>query len=122
MTYREKTVCFLVGAPRSGTTWIQRLLQAHPLICGGEESHFFPIFASPLSRAGEMFAPDRTRKVGPLCYIDQSGLDDILQDIWSRLFQALYDEYPQSLVHLEKTPDHAFHLDDIKRVFASSKI
>jgi hypothetical protein len=30
----------LVGAPRSGTTWLQRMLLAHPDCCGGQESHF----------------------------------------------------------------------------------
>ena len=32
---------FIVGAPRSGTTWVQRLLTAHPRIVGGTESHLF---------------------------------------------------------------------------------
>jgi hypothetical protein len=30
---------FVVGSPRSGTTWVQKLLQAHPAVIGTEESH-----------------------------------------------------------------------------------
>jgi len=34
-------VGFVVGAPRSGTTWLQQLLLVHPLITTGGESHVF---------------------------------------------------------------------------------
>ena len=33
---------FIVGCPRSGTTLLQSLLAAHPLICSFPETHFFP--------------------------------------------------------------------------------
>src|SRR5687768_17973655 len=39
---------FVIGSPRSGTTWVQRLLVAHPAVCGGQESHFFAAFGPPL--------------------------------------------------------------------------
>src|SRR5689334_13433315 len=34
-------MCFVVGAPRSGTTWLQQLLYAHPLVATGGETHLF---------------------------------------------------------------------------------
>jgi hypothetical protein len=34
-------VAFVVGAPRSGTTWLQQLLYVHPAIATGGESHLF---------------------------------------------------------------------------------
>src|SRR6478672_7632742 len=34
-------VGFVVGAPRSGTTWLQQLLFAHPMTCTSGESHMF---------------------------------------------------------------------------------
>ena len=46
---------FIVGAPRSGTTWVQRLLLSHPAIRGGQESNFFCAFGPVLQmyRFGE---------------------------------------------------------------------
>jgi len=32
---------FIVGSPRSGTTWVKRLLQAHPRVVCGPESHAY---------------------------------------------------------------------------------
>ncbi|HUR77922.1 MAG TPA: sulfotransferase [Acidimicrobiales bacterium] len=34
-------VAFIVGAPRSGTTWLQQLLYTHPDVATGGESHLF---------------------------------------------------------------------------------
>jgi len=122
MSVAPKTICFLVGAPRSGTTWIQRLLQAHPRICGGEESHFFSLFAAPLGMADELVSPDRKRKLGPLSYIGRAEFDDSLREVWDRIFRNLYEQNPQSTVHLEKTPGHAFCLDNIQRLFPEAKV
>ena len=39
---------FVVGAQRSGTTWLQRLLLEDPRCCGGQEAHFFATFGRVL--------------------------------------------------------------------------
>lgn len=36
----------IVGSPRSGTSWLQRLLLEMPEICGGQESYFYAVFNS----------------------------------------------------------------------------
>ena len=117
-----KNLCFLLGAPRSGTTWIQRLLQSHPSICGGEESHFFNLFGGPMTGAQKMHDPNYTRRVGPLCYVSQDAFDDILRKVWNDLFETLYSENPDATLHLEKTPFHALNLDQIKQIFPDAKI
>lgn len=43
---------FICGAPKSGTTWLQRLLDEHPsLVCSGE-GHFIEKLARPILQAG----------------------------------------------------------------------
>ncbi|MBI3001835.1 MAG: sulfotransferase, partial [Deltaproteobacteria bacterium] len=37
----------IVGCPRSGTTWLQRLLASHPKIITGQESHVFDNYVGP---------------------------------------------------------------------------
>ena len=46
----DKQVFFLCGAPKSGTTWLQMLLDAHPRVACGGEGHFCDQF---LPRLGE---------------------------------------------------------------------
>jgi hypothetical protein len=49
---RDKQVFFIGGAPKSGTTWLQLLLNAHPEISCGGEGHYadrlFPILSKAL--------------------------------------------------------------------------
>lgn len=49
--YGGHNVVFLVGSPRSGTTWVQRLLASHPQIQTGQESHLFAAYIGPQLRA-----------------------------------------------------------------------
>src|SRR5262245_18200586 len=39
--YTGHNLVFIVGSPRSGTTWLQRLLAAHAAIRTGQESKLF---------------------------------------------------------------------------------
>lgn len=116
-----KQLCFLVGAPRSGTTWLQRLLQMHPKICGGAESSFFNFFARGLTEATKLARPGKVQ-TGPLVYIDEAAYEDMFRDMWSRVFQNLYETNPDAEVHLEKTPYHSFCLNEIIRLFPDAKI
>src|SRR5688500_1035446 len=42
-------LALIVGAQRSGTTWLQMLCAAHPRIAGGEESHLFSHYLGNLA-------------------------------------------------------------------------
>jgi len=43
-------VFFVCGAPKSGTTWLQRILDAHPEVCCSGEGHFVDRFTAPMAR------------------------------------------------------------------------
>lgn len=118
--HHRPEICFLIGAPRSGTTWLQRLLQSHSAICGGEESHFFTLFDHPMRAADEM-ASMESRKVGPLAYVSRQRFDDAFRGLWDDIFSDLYSQVPNPLVHLEKTPFHSLCVPQIKRLFPEAK-
>jgi hypothetical protein len=42
---------FVVGSPRSGTTWLQLLLAQHPAVATHQETHLFHNYLGPLERA-----------------------------------------------------------------------
>lgn len=110
--------CFIIGAPRSGTTWIQRLLQSHPRICGGEESHFFNLFGSSMHM---METANTDRPIGPAAYMSQAEFRDMINLLWHRFFDRIYQANPQALVHLEKTPFHCFSMNEITAIFPQAK-
>ena len=115
----DPQICFIVGAPRSGTTWVQRLLQSHDLICGGEESHFFGNYSGTRWEAQKQL--NSPRGLGPLTYMDQDAFDDMYRGMWRTIFARLYAEHPQALVHLEKTPSNALFLDEIHNLFPDAR-
>ena len=57
--YTGHNMVFIVGAPRSGTTWLQRLLATHPRIRTGQESKLFRWYIAPQLR---MWAMETTRE------------------------------------------------------------
>src|SRR5579872_7450610 len=62
---------FVVGCPRSGTTWVQRLLATHPCIRTGQESDLFDLYVGPQLRTWqqELTADSSGRgAVGLGCY------------------------------------------------------
>src|SRR5262245_15345676 len=40
LTLRQKQIFFVGGTPRSGTTWLQLLLDSHPSVSCSGEGHF----------------------------------------------------------------------------------
>ena len=53
LEYSGSNMLFVVGCPRSGTTWVQRLLATHPRIRTGQESDVFDQYIGPQLRAWE---------------------------------------------------------------------
>lgn len=105
---------FIIGAPRSGTTWVQRLLLSHPAICGGQESFFFEFFG-PIANhfRSEEQRTERTRQVGLVCYWDFETLRYEILRLWKQTFRAIVEGKPSASLLIEKTPQHAMQLDNI---------
>jgi hypothetical protein len=124
---------FVVGCPRSGTTWVADALAAHPRVLGGPESHAFPIVYGALGSGGRvrswarlLYAYDRSalleRPTGLHHYVDRSTLlaltraaravgGDDRDRTASALIRSVFDTYfvaarDSQSVLVEKTPQH----------------
>jgi LPS sulfotransferase NodH len=125
----------IVGSPRSGTTWVQRLIGSHPEIASPPETHAFHWYLGPAldrwrefsshmdaaaqvyERSGEM--PDRL-----------IGLQTILSTedflAWSRSLIGVvqlraFEQKPQARILLEKTPSNSRRVHDIDLLFPQSR-
>jgi hypothetical protein len=106
---------FIIGAPRSGTTWVQRLMLSHPAIRGGQESNFFMAFAGVLQtfHRGE----ETSRRVGLANYWTEPALLEEIRGIWRKTMMPYVmepgrDGTPAALL-VEKTPGHALVMKEI---------
>lgn len=109
----------LFGAPRSGTTWAQRLLLADPRCCGSQESHFFVTFGRALHDFDDKAS--RERRHGLACYWQRGDFVAELASLWQRTVAPVITAAPEATVLVEKTPDHALWLESIAEIVPAAR-
>lgn len=119
---------FVAGLPRSGTTWLQQMLNAHPeLLCLGE-SHFVNDmvpglynllwnFTKSRSNADRTWAPG---VVGP----NADQMMPVLRMAFAALAVANLGDRDLTRLRAvgEKNPDNLYHAERIWRVFPQARI
>ncbi|MCP3905644.1 MAG: sulfotransferase [Planctomycetes bacterium] len=117
----SRRVFFMLGSQKSGTTWVQRLLDAHPAVACGGEGHLLDLLAPileiavgeynnspkvtvPLETEG-LFAATRLLADGLLAtYLHRSADPDNVRAVG------------------DKTPETALSLVGVKRVYPGAKL
>jgi hypothetical protein len=113
---------FAVGAPRSGTNWLQRVLSAHPRVVAVPSETY--MFSHGLRQLAERFhqgalSSSRTAFV----YAHNDDLLDAMRDLCDVVFGGLMRGLdPQSERIVERTPEHVRHLDLIGAVYPDAHI
>lgn len=110
----------IVGAPRSGTTWLMRTLLQDRRLVGGQESHFFRLLGSSLQAFDRQLA--RPRQTGLGCYWRREELVSELHRLWRKTFEPLLIARPDAQMLVEKTPDHALWLDVAREVVPEARV
>ena len=114
---------FLVGPPRSGTTWLQGMLANHPDIGTAQESHLFNHFLQPMMKTwNELLEFDDGRGgIGLPAYLTEEEFIDTIRDTAQRVYSNV-PEFHANKLFLDKTPDHIRCIEDIRKVFPEARI
>jgi hypothetical protein len=120
-------IFFVCGAPKSGTTWLQRVLDAHPEVACSGEGHFITRFSAPVANVVNAYNRDlgwETKLVydGQPYYggVDQAEFDEIVRGfILARLRTRAGAE---TRWVGDKTPGYTKHLSHLHRLFPAAKI
>ena len=123
----QRQLFFVGGAPRSGTTWVQHMLDLHPDISCRGEGHFLQYLATPLSslmqwRRDELDAKN-TKLFKGLAGYPLPAPDDFEFLVGSAILLALSQQcagVPCRAVG-EKTPENVFYFPNLKRIFPNAK-
>ena len=118
---------FIGGAPRSGTTWLQRLLDSHPEICCGGEGLFMKHLAEPLDalmvqRRGALEAKNSAvfREAGGYPLPAQGDADFLTGTaILVALAQQCAGQECRAVG--EKTPENVFFFPRLKALFPHAR-
>jgi hypothetical protein len=101
---------FVIGSPRSGTTLLRLILDSHPRISCGEETHFLRDLEAIVGRNWDLVAT--------------YGLD---REWWLSRIRALYADFQAEVLSrsgkarwAEKDPTYTLHLAFIEELFPSA--
>lgn len=116
---------FIVGSPRSGTTYLQNLLASHPSIHTGEETHLFERYIGPSVRAWERHLERGIAGlglgIGLPCYFDEAEFYSRVKKFALSLLEPMLQDLGEKDIFLEKTPEHLYSIDLIVTLFPKSR-
>lgn len=115
-------IVFVVGSPRSGTTWVQKLLGSHPSIVTAQESEIFTTFIDPAMRnyRAQLDNPSGRGGTGLPCYWTDIEFRNIMRCVFYSMVRQI-PEYIDGKLFVEKTPSHALVINSIKIILPKAK-
>jgi hypothetical protein len=128
---------FILGAPRSGTSLLSRMLDAHPAIAVPDETKIFETFAPLLPLYGDLRRPDRLRRLvrDVLAWRwvrrlpDLPGPGDVLARVERRDLGGVFEAFLSTWAARrgrrrcgEKTPSNLYLWPSIERAFPEATV
>jgi LPS sulfotransferase NodH len=112
---------FILGAPRSGTSWLNWMLTTHPAIVGGPETNFFLLGFGDAVRKYQAGAVRNWPHSGLHHYLDQPAFLNAIRQTWQTVFAEVITANPNAELLIEKTPKHGAYIDVIRQVFPTAR-
>jgi hypothetical protein len=121
-----KEFLFIIGAPRSGTTWLQTMVAAHPSICSTiDELKLFDLFTAPLEKSwNSLVSIQKEAGGGPLgltAVWTESEFYDFLEEFAGRVYSRVVAMKPEATVLLDKGPGYSHYVKHITRFIPEAK-
>ncbi len=120
--YSGANVLFVAGCPRSGTTWLQRLLSCHPDIRSGQEPHIFDHYVMPVQHAWRRSVEGGSRGFGLAAYFGDAQFQTALKSFLTSLLYPMVASLRPGEFFLEKTPSNALYLKEITALLPDCRI
>jgi hypothetical protein len=120
----ERKLVFVVGCPRSGTTWVQVLLAQHPAVATAPETQIFAYYLDHFLRQWrhERGGPGRDYQgnAGLSRLLSQEEFDELCRVTARFVLDKISAKNPAAGVVVEKSPKHALYVEWIQRIFPNA--
>jgi Sulfotransferase family len=120
MALADIPAVYVIGAPRSGTTWLQRMLGGHPQIATPFELDFFSRFVAPWYESWRIHCeagegrPNRPYWGVPAA-VTEAEFEEAVGLVVERIYRSVLAAKPGATVLLEKDPKYSRCVDAILR-------
>ena len=112
----EKQFIFIIGSPRSGTSWLRMMIAAHPMVCTTVELTTFSKYTAPWIKAWnnerDNIEQGRWHQGLPFLW----GEDEFyvfLREFIKRVYERVVALNPQATHILDKHPGYSMFVEDI---------
>ena len=113
---------FVVGCKKSGTTWMQALLEVHPEVCSRGESGFAPLLATPMFELLNIYnAHQRAGETNTFTGEDALAITRYAINTLQRRWVDALPDTDRVQVVADKSPEHALSLDVLGAIFPEMK-
>ena len=120
-------IVFIVGCPRSGTTYLQKLLSSFENVYSGQESDLIDQYLGPVLRGWNTTLnqnPEARSAVGLSCYLKEVEFHTLFYNFAQGIIDKMFENYSfdDKSIFIEKTPSHALYINEINELFPEAKI
>lgn len=120
----NKQYVIIIGAPRSGTTWLQSMLGAHPLVSTTVELTLFSQYAASWlaiwAREAQNLSAGRWYQGLPALWTEEE-FHAFLREFIERVYQRVSDRNPEATHVVDKHPGYSMYVDDISRLLPKAR-
>jgi len=124
---RKKQIFFIGGTIKSGTTWLQLLLDAHPEVSANGEGHFLDLLAPALKMAVDAHGRQTTEKnesvFSELAGYPRLTENGLLHLVATSIATFLIEQSRHKAARAvgEKSPDNLLHFSTFRLLFPAAK-
>ena len=115
----DKQFVFIVGAPRSGSTWLQAMLGAHSDVCTFGELQVFNFYTVPWEDAWNRQVA--LGRYGLPTVWTRAELQAFLEDFVERTYRRVSERNPGASVFLDKHPAYSHYIAHIDALVPNAR-
>lgn len=120
----DKQLLFIIGSPRSGTTWLQTMVGAHPMVCTTVELTLFSNYTAPWIKAWNDESANIKNGLwhqGIPFLWSEDEFYLFLREFLAKVYDKVIATKPQATHILDKQPYYSRYVEDIHRLVPNAR-